>query len=74
MAFSGGAAAAGGLAFINMSTFVSGLTAAPLRVWADTTFGRGSGLYALACSTLLGAILIVGLGLFGQPPKLTPQR
>jgi MFS family permease len=67
MAYYGGAAAAGALAFINMSTFVSGLTAAPLRVWADVTFGHGAGLYALAISTLLGAILIVGLGFFSTP-------
>lgn len=74
MAYFGGAAAAGGLAFINMSTFISGITAGPLRVWADASFGAGAGLYALALSTLLGAILILGLGMFGQPAKLAARQ
>lgn len=75
MAYFGGAAAAGGLAFINTSTFISGITAPQLRVWANSHFGPGAGLYALACTTMLGALLILGLGLFpehGRKPRVAP--
>jgi hypothetical protein len=67
MAYFGGAAAAGALAFINTSTFISGIGAPQLRVWADASFGPGAGLYALAGTTMLGAVMILGLGLFAQP-------
>jgi MFS family permease len=72
MSYMGGAAAASGLAFINMSTFVSGIVAPQLRVWADATFGAGYGLYALACSTLLGSIMILGLGFMHRRPGVQP--
>ena len=70
----GGTAAAGGLAFINMSTFISGIAAPQLRVWADVTFGPGCGLYALGLTTLLGALMIFGLGLMPRQPAVLPAR
>ncbi len=74
MSYLGGAAAAGGLAFINMSTFVSGIVAPQLRVWADADFGPGCGLYALACSALIGSAMIVGIGLMQRDTAAVPAR
>jgi MFS family permease len=68
MSYLGGAAAAGGLAFINMSTFISGIAAPQIRVWGDVTFGAGHGLYVLACTTLLGSAMILALGLMRGLP------
>ena len=74
MSYMGGAAAAGGLAFINMSTFISGIAAPQIRVWADKAFGPGYGLLALAVSTLIGSVMILGLGLMRRPDVAAVAR
>lgn len=54
-----GKAAASGLALVNSMGALAGLVAPSYRLWADNAFGKGSGLYALGLSTLLGALLMV---------------
>ena len=58
-----GAAAAPGLALVNVMGALAGSVAPSYRLWADTHFGAGAGLYALGLSTLLGAALIAAAGL-----------
>jgi sugar phosphate permease len=58
-----GAAAAPGLALVNVMGALAGSVAPGYRLWADTHFGAGAGLYALGLSTLLGAALIAAAGL-----------
>jgi hypothetical protein len=53
-----GAAAAPGLALVNVMGALAGSVSPAYRLWADNTFGAGAGLYALGVSTLLGAIMI----------------
>jgi len=58
-----GAAAAPGLALVNVMGALAGSVAPGYRLWADTHFGAGAGLYALGASTLLGAAMIAAAGL-----------
>jgi hypothetical protein len=53
-----GAAAAPGLALVNVMGALAGSVAPSYRLWADNHFGIGAGLYALGLSTLLGAAMI----------------
>jgi len=53
-----GAAAAPGLALVNVMGALAGFFSPGYRLWADTRFGAGAGLYALGVSTLLGAAMI----------------
>jgi MFS family permease len=53
-----GAAAAPGLALVNVLGALAGSVAPAYRLWADTRFGAGAGLHALGASTLLGAVMI----------------
>ncbi|SIS85793.1 MFS transporter [Insolitispirillum peregrinum] len=58
----GGVAAASGLAFVNSLGAVGGFVAPNVRTWAEGTFASTTaGLYLLAATTLLGALLILGL-------------
>jgi hypothetical protein len=54
-----GAAAAPGLALVNVMGALAGFFSPPFRLWADTRFGVGTGLHALGLTTLLGAAMIV---------------
>ena len=57
-----GVAAAGGIALINALGALGGFVAPNVKNWADASFGSSTaGLYALACTTLLGALLIAGM-------------
>ena len=62
-----GVAAAGGIALINSLGNVGGFVAPNVKTWAEKTFeSTSAGLYLLAATTLLGAVLILcvqGLGL-----------
>jgi hypothetical protein len=58
-----GAAAAPGLALVNVMGALAGSVAPAYRLWADTHFGAGAGLYALGLSTGLGAMMIAAAGL-----------
>ena len=53
-----GAAAAPGLALVNVMGALAGSVSPAYRLWADNRFGAGAGLYALGVSTVLGAIMI----------------
>ena len=53
-----GAAAAPGLALVNVMGALAGSVSPAYRLWADNHFGTGAGLYALGVSTLLGAAMI----------------
>lgn len=65
-AFLGGAAAAGGIALINSFGALGGFIAPNLKNWAEGAFASaGAGLYLLALTTLLGALLILGIRRFG---------
>jgi predicted MFS family arabinose efflux permease len=58
----GGVAAAGGIALINALGALGGFMAPNAKAWADAFFHSGqAGLYLLALTTLLGALLILGL-------------
>lgn len=55
----GGAAAAGGIALINALGSLGGFLAPNVKAWADRGFGSPhAGLYVLAATTLVGALLI----------------
>jgi sugar phosphate permease len=58
-----GAAAAPGLALVNVLGALAGSVAPSYRLWADNNFGVGAGLYALGLSTVLGAVMIAAAGL-----------
>lgn len=61
-----GAAAAGGIALINSMGAVGGFVAPNLKTWAEAAFASdAAGLYLLAGTTLLGAVLILGVGRLG---------
>ena len=53
-----GAAAAPGLALVNVMGALAGSVSPAYRLWADNRFGTGAGLYALGVTTVLGAIMI----------------
>jgi MFS family permease len=55
-----GAAAAPGLALVNVMGALAGSVAPAYRLWADNRFGAGAGLYALGVTTVLGAVMIAG--------------
>ena len=58
-AYLGGVAAAGGIALINALGALGGFFAPNVKAWADASFGNASaGLYVLAGTTLVGALLI----------------
>ena len=58
----GGVAAAGGIALINALGALGGFVAPNIKAWADVHFGSSqAGLYVLACTTLVGAALILQL-------------
>jgi MFS family permease len=58
-AYLGGVAAAGGIAMINALGSLGGFFAPNVKAWADASFGSSSaGLYVLAGTTLVGALLI----------------
>jgi MFS family permease len=58
----GGVAAAGGIALINALGALGGFVAPNIKAWADRSFGSPqAGLYVLACTTLVGAALILAL-------------
>ncbi|HKM61639.1 MAG TPA: MFS transporter [Acidisphaera sp.] len=58
----GGVAAAGGIALINALGALGGFVAPNVKAWADASFGSPTaGLYVLAATTLLGALLIAAL-------------
>jgi len=53
-----GAAAAPGLALVNVMGALAGSVSPAYRLWADNRFGDGAGLYALGITTVLGAVMI----------------
>jgi sugar phosphate permease len=55
-----GAAAAPGLALVNVMGALAGSVSPAFRLWADNHFGVGAGLYALGVTTVLGAVMIAG--------------
>jgi MFS family permease len=58
----GGIAAAGGIALINSLGSLGGFLAPNIKTFAENTFSsQQAGLYLLACTTLLGAALILRL-------------
>jgi MFS family permease len=61
-----GTAAAGGIALINALGALGGFVAPNVKTWAEVSFASGSaGLYVLACTTFLGALLILGVKVLG---------
>jgi sugar phosphate permease len=75
-----GAAAAGGIALVNSMGAVGGFIAPNIKTWAEQAFAsNAAGLYLLAGTTILGALLILGvrfLGLSGRvaaPPAGEPE-
>ncbi|MCK0198193.1 MFS transporter [Ancylobacter sp. 6x-1] len=62
----GGIAAAGGIALINSLGSLGGFVAPNVKTWAETTFASTSaGLYLLAGTTLIGAVLVFALAAAG---------
>ena len=62
----GGVAAAGGIAMINSLGSLGGFVAPNVKVWAETAFAsQAAGLYVLAGTTLLGALLVLALAAIG---------
>jgi MFS family permease len=60
--FLGGAAAAGGIALINSLGALGGFVAPNVKTWAEQAFASSSaGLDLLAATTVLGALLFLGL-------------
>ncbi len=58
----GGVAAAGGIALINALGALGGFVAPNVKAWADASFASPqAGLYILAFTTLVGAVLILAL-------------
>jgi MFS family permease len=58
----GGTAAAGGFALINALGALGGFVAPNVKTWADGRFGSpAAGLYVLAATTALGAMLILAV-------------
>jgi MFS family permease len=73
-----GAAAAGGIALINSLGSLGGFVAPNVRTWAERSFASPSaGLYLLAATTLIGAVLVFGLGAINvgrEPYAVTSVR
>jgi sugar phosphate permease len=76
----GGVAAAGGIALINSLGALGGFVAPNVKTWAEAAFAsQAAGLYVLAGTTLIGALLIFlleALGLVGRvtaDPDAVPQ-
>lgn len=72
----GGVAAAGGIALINALGALGGFFAPNVKSWADRSFNSPqAGLYLLACTTLVGAALILALrrGVPGRQAVLSAQ-
>ncbi len=70
-----GAAAAGGIALVNSLGALGGFVAPNVKTWAEATFASGAaGLYLLAATTLLGALLFLGLKAMGlsEPERIAP--
>lgn len=62
----GGVAAAGGIALINSLGSLGGFVAPNVKTWAEAFFASSAaGLYVLAATTLLGAILVFALAAVG---------
>ena len=61
-AYLGGAAAASGLALVNTLGALAGFVSPQFRLWAETTFGPGGGLYSISLTTALGAVMILAAG------------
>ena len=53
-----GAAAAGGIALINSIGSLGGFVAPIAKTWAEATFGTSAGLFLLAITAFLGAVLL----------------
>jgi len=53
-----GAAAAGGIALINSIGSLGGFVAPIAKTWAEASFGPNAGLFLLAFTALVGAILL----------------
>lgn len=53
-----GAAAAGGIALINSIGSLGGFVAPIAKTWAEASFGPNAGLFLLAITALLGAVLL----------------
>ena len=67
----GGTAAAGGFALINALGALGGFVAPNVKTWADGYFGApAAGLYGLAVTTAVGALLIMAVRL----PAPTPAQ
>ncbi|MBP2151269.1 MFS transporter [Xanthobacter autotrophicus DSM 597] len=59
----GGVAAAGGIALINSLGALGGFVAPNVKTWAEAAFAsQSAGLYLLAGTTLIGALLILAIG------------
>jgi MFS family permease len=70
-----GTAAAGGIALINSLGNVGGFVAPNVKTWAEKAFASGSaGLYLLAATTLLGAVLILGVQGLGLRGRVADER
>lgn len=70
-----GAAAAGGIALVNSLGALGGFVAPNVKTWAETAFASSAaGLYLLAATTLLGALLFLGLKAIGlaEPERIAP--
>jgi sugar phosphate permease len=68
----GGVAAAGGIALINSLGALGGFVAPNVKTWAETAFAsQAAGLYLLAGTTLIGALLIFQLGALGLVGRVT---
>lgn len=62
----GGVAAAGGIALINSLGSLGGFVAPNVKNWAETFFASpAAGLYVLAGTTLVGAVLVLALSALG---------
>ena len=69
-----GAAAAGGIALINSLGAVGGFVAPIVKNWAEGHFhSPAAGLYLLAGTTVLAALLVLGIRARMAPPALQPQ-
>ena len=71
----GGVAAAGGIAMINALGALGGFFAPNVKAWADGSFGSTqAGLYVLAGTTILGAVLCLALAGRNRVPVPAPAR
>lgn len=71
----GGIAAAGGIALINSLGALGGFVAPNVKTWAEGAFAsQAAGLYLLAGTTLLGALLILAIGRAQAVPNGAAKR